>query len=346
MEPKEFLLESNKKWASGMTFGGAAPLAIKRFSTGVFALDVALGGGWPFARIAQIFGPESSGKTTLAKHACAAAESYCHGCHRHKLVCDCKKFVPGRALFVDQEGNYDDNWARCCGMTTEHHLIARPTTAEQSIDLICAAIDEKVVDVIVLDSIAAMTPAIELEKSADEQQMGAAARLINKFCRKVTSGLIAAGSAAPLCLFTNQIREKIGVMFGNPETVPGGNGQKFASAIRVRLGTPKITDDVTDKLSAVMEAQGKTVKNKTYVPKMDFSFKLAVRAHEMWRLGEVQNAVDVYKCGKALGLCGHKFNLGGEDLSFKLDSDAVQWLHDNPEKMKTLWDQCLERSFA
>lgn len=201
----------NHKFGDGVVVGAECDdvLGFERFSSGVFALDVALGGGWPFGRCSQIYGAESTSKTTLASYACASVENHCHTCHRHRILCQCKKHIPGTALYIDQEGKYDVAWARACGMTPKMHLVARPRTAEQAVDLIQAAIEENAVDLIVLDSIAAMVPAKELEDSADSSQMGVAARLMNKFFRKVVSSLIDAKNA-PSVLSINQRREKLG----------------------------------------------------------------------------------------------------------------------------------------
>lgn len=147
------------------------------------------------------------------------------------------------------------------------------------------------------------------------------------------------------CYFSDGILSH-NTMFGNPETVPGGMGQNFASVIRVRMGSAKIKDDPLEKTSAILEATGTVKKNQTYVPNLDFSFALTVRDHNIWKHGEIQNAEDVYRFGKKLGLWGHKIELDGIAESFKTDVDAVEWLHHNKDALWTLWQRCLAANFA
>lgn len=319
----EFIGKVNKKWGDIISYGTGKPLfSVQRFSSGVFTLDRALGGGWPRGRIILISGPESSGKTMLMHKACASIEKY-----------------KQRALFIDHEGTYDESWARTCGMDTSKHLVARTRVAEQASELITAAINEEAAAVIILDSIASLSPKAELEGSMEDHQMGLVARIMNKSLRRWNASLMEKGDKAPTIFLINQPRDKIGVIFGDPTTLPGGKMQNFANSIHVRLRPAKIKDDPTDKLSALHEGGGITKKNKTYTPHMEFAYTLMVRDAGYWRKGEIKNAQDVFYAAKQLELMTKK------TLDCKLDADAVQRLHDEPKLLQEWWAKTLEKCY-
>ena len=199
-----------------MKLGDKPAVSVETIPTGALALDVALGvGGIPRGRIIEIYGPESSGKTTLAQH----------------IVAECQK-RGGIAAFVDAEHALDPEYARNLGVNIDELLISQPDTGEQALDITEELVRSGAVDVIVVDSVAALVPKAEIEGSMEDQQMGLQARLMSKALRKLT-GII--GKTRTTVIFINQLRQKIGVMYGNPETTTGGNALKYYSSVRLEI---------------------------------------------------------------------------------------------------------------
>src|SRR5438874_1423473 len=229
-----------------MRLGGIdSTAALEAISTGSISIDAALGvGGLPRGRVIEIFGPESSGKTTLALHAIAEAQK-----------------LGGTAAFVDAEHALDANYSRKLGVDVENLLVSQPDSGEQALEIAEVLIRSGAIDIIVIDSVAALVPRAELEGEMGEAQMGLQARLMSQALRKLT-GIV---SKSKTCLiFINQIREKIGVMFGNPETTTGGRALKFYSSIRIdirRTNQIKEGDEVVGSRVTV-----KVVKNKCAAP--------------------------------------------------------------------------------
>lgn len=199
-----------------MRLGDKATVNVDAIPTGALALDVALGvGGIPRGRIIEIYGPESSGKTTLAQH----------------VVAECQK-RGGIAAFVDAEHALDPEYARNLGVNVDELLISQPDTGEQALDITEELVRSGAVDIVVVDSVAALVPKAEIEGSMEDQQMGLQARLMSKALRKLT-GII--GKTNTTVIFINQLRMKIGVMYGNPETTTGGNALKYYSSVRMEI---------------------------------------------------------------------------------------------------------------
>ncbi len=199
-----------------MKLGDKPAVSVETIPTGSLALDVALGvGGIPRGRIIEIYGPESSGKTTLAQH----------------IVAECQK-LGGIAAFVDAEHALDPEYARNLGVNIDELLISQPDTGEQALDITEELVRSGAVDVIVVDSVAALVPKAEIEGSMEDQQMGLQARLMSKALRKLT-GII--GKTRTTVIFINQLRQKIGVMYGNPETTTGGNALKYYASVRLEI---------------------------------------------------------------------------------------------------------------
>jgi len=213
--------------------------------TGSLTLDVALGvGGFPKGRVVEIYGPESSGKTTLAIHA----------------IAECQK-QGGIAAFIDAEHAFDQFYAKALGVDVDNLLISQPDNGEQALEIADNLIRSGAIDLIVIDSVAALTPRAEIEGEMGDSQMGLQARLMSKALRKLTGSINKAGTC---CIFINQLREKIGVMFGNPETTTGGNALKFYSSIRIdirRSSAIKDGDQILGNRTRV-----KVVKNKVAPP--------------------------------------------------------------------------------
>ncbi|NCX99567.1 MAG: recombinase RecA, partial [Planctomycetia bacterium] len=241
------LAQIEKEFGEGsiMPLGSNAPAPIEGISSGSLSVDLALGGkGFPRGRIIEVFGPESSGKTTLALHAVAAAQR-----------------AGGIAAFIDAEHALDPSWAKKLGISLENLLVSQPTSGEEAMQIAELLIKSNSVDIIVVDSVAALVPQKELDGEIGDSFVGLQARLMSQAMRKLTGAI---AKSKTTVIFINQIREKIGVMFGSPETTPGGRALKFYSSCRIdvrRIGTLKDGEDVVGQRVKV-----KVVKNKVAPP--------------------------------------------------------------------------------
>lgn len=284
-------------------------------STGSLSLDIALGiGGLPRGRIVEIYGPESSGKTTLALSAIAEAQ---------------KK--GGVVAFVDAEHALDVGYARKLGVNTEDLLISQPDTGEQALEITETLVRSGAVDVLVVDSVAALVPRAELEGDMGDSHMGLQARLMSQALRKLTAAI---NRSKTLVIFINQIRMKIGVMFGNPETTTGGNALKFYASVRLdvrRVGSIKQGEDVTGNRTAV-----KVVKNKMAPPFTKVEFDL-MYGEGISAEGDV---LDLAVAANMVDKSGAWFSYNGERMGQGRDQ-AKQFLHDHPEIMKDLREKIL-----
>ncbi len=239
-----------KQFGSGaiMKLGEAQKVDVELIPSGSLSIDLALGGGYPKGRIIEIYGPESSGKTTVALHAIAEVQK-----------------SGGTAAFVDAEHALDPAYAKKLGVDTENLLVSQPDNGEQALEITETLVRSNAVDLIVVDSVAALVPQAEIDGDMGDSHMGLQARLMSQALRKLT-GIINKSKAT--VIFINQIRMKIGVMFGNPETTTGGNALKFYSSVRLdirRIGQIKVGDEIKGNRTRV-----KVVKNKIAAP-----FKIA-----------------------------------------------------------------------
>ncbi|RRB02382.1 recombinase RecA [Larkinella rosea] len=279
-------------------------------STGSLGLDLALGiGGVPRGRVVEIYGPESSGKTTLTMHCIAEAQK-----------------TGGLAAFIDAEHAFDRSYAEKLGIDTKNLLISQPDNGEQALEIAEHLISSGAIDIIVIDSVAALVPKAELEGDMGESKMGLQARLMSQALRKLTGVINKTGCC---CIFINQLREKIGVMFGNPETTTGGNALKFYSSVRLdirRVGQIKDGDDIIGNRTKV-----KVVKNKLAAPFKVIEFDI-MYGQGISKVGEVLDlAVELEIVKKS----GSWFSYEGNRLS--QGRDAVKnLLSDNPELMAEL----------
>ena len=278
---------------------------IKVIPTGSIGLDYALGvGGYPRGRIVEIYGPESSGKTTLAIHAIAEAQKQ-----------------GGIAAFIDAEHAFDRFYAANLGVNVDELLISQPDNGEQALDIADQLIRSAAVDIIIIDSVAALTPKAEIEGDMGDNKVGLQARLMSQALRKLTSTISKTNTT---CIFINQLREKIGVMFGNPETTTGGNALKFYASVRldIRKSSPiKDGDEVVGN-----EVKVKVVKNKVAPPFRRAEFEV-MYGEGISRVGEV---VDLGVNFGILEKSGSWYSYGGSKLGQGKEATKAV-LRDNPE---------------
>ncbi len=241
------ILSIEKQFGRGsiMKLGTAERQAVDSIPTGSIALDLAVGvGGVPRGRITEIFGPESSGKTTLCQHILAEAQKR-----------------GGVVAFIDVEHALDPGYARACGVNVDELLVSQPDTGEQALEITETLIRSGGIDCVVLDSVAALVPRAEIEGEMGDSSMGMQARLMSQALRKLTGAVSRSNTAL---IFTNQLREKIGVMFGNPETTPGGRAMKFYASVRLDIRRIETIKSGTDSIGSRVRV--KVVKNKVAAP--------------------------------------------------------------------------------
>jgi recombination protein RecA len=297
-----------------MRMGDATPAeGVQTVSTGSLTLDSALGiGGLPKGRVVEIYGPESSGKTTLTLHA----------------IAECQK-AGGTAAFVDAEHALDPIYAEKLGVNVEDLLVSQPDTGEQALEITDMLVRSGAVDMVVVDSVAALTPKAEIEGDMGDSHVGLQARLMSQALRKLTGNIKRSNC---MVIFINQIRMKIGVMFGSPETTTGGNALKFYSSIRLdirRIGALKKGDEVVGNQTRV-----KVVKNKMAPPFKQAEFEILYGEGislegELIELGVKYNLVD--KSGAWYSYNGDRIGQGKENVR--------QFLKDNPEMAQDIYNK-------
>jgi len=303
-------IERNFGKGSIMRLGEASSIEVEAISTGSLGLDIALGiGGLPKGRIVEIFGPESSGKTTLALHVIAEAQK-----------------AGGICAFVDAEHALDPIYARKLGVNVDDLLISQPDAGEQALEITDTLVRSGAIDVLVIDSVAALTPRAELEGEMGDSLPGLQARLMSQAMRKLTSSI---SKSKCLVIFINQIRMKIGVMYGSPETTTGGNALKFYASVRLdirRIGAIKDREEIVGNQTRV-----KVVKNKLAPPFRQVEFDIMYgegisKTGELLDLGVKSGVVE--KSGAWFSYDSQRMGQGREN--------ARQFLKDNPEAAATI----------
>ncbi|MDA3954302.1 MAG: recombinase RecA [Bacteroidales bacterium] len=299
-----------------MKMGDQAIMDVPSISTGSVSVNMALGmGGFPRGRVVEIYGPESSGKTTLAIHAIAEAQK-----------------VGGIAAIIDAEHAFDRSYAEKLGVDVENLLISQPDNGEQALEITDHLIRSGAIDIIVIDSVAALTPKAEIEGDMGDSRMGLQARLMSQALRKLTANISKTNTC---CIFINQLREKIGVMFGNPETTTGGNALKFYASIRIdirRIGQIKEGEDIKGNRTRV-----KVVKNKLAPPFKKAEFDI------MYGLGisKVGEIIDIGVDQEVVKKSGSWFSYGETRLGQGREA-VKQLLIDNPELAEELEAKIIE----
>ena len=301
------LSQIEKQFGQGsvMKMGEKTAMNIEAIPTGALSLDVALGiGGLPRGRVTEIFGPESSGKTTLATHVVAEAQ-------RNGGVC----------AYIDAEHAVDPAYATAIGVDTDELLISQPDTGEQALEITDMLIRSGAIDVVVIDSVAALTPRAELEGDMGDTHVGLQARLMSQALRKLTANL---NKSRTICVFINQLREKIGVMFGSPETTPGGRALKFYSSVRLDI---RRIESIKDGAEVVgNRTRVKVVKNKCAPPFRQAEFDI-MYAQGISREGSV---LDLAVSEGIVKKSGAWFTYDGEQLGQGREN-AKKFLQANPE---------------
>lgn len=300
-------IEKNFGKGSIMKLGQVAKVNVDAIPSGALSLDIALGvGGYPRGRVIEIYGPESSGKTTVALHAIAEAQK-----------------MGGIAAFIDAEHALDPSYAKRLGVDVDNLIVSQPDTGEQALEIVEELVRSGAVDIITIDSVAALVPKAEIDGEMGDAHVGLQARLMSQALRKLTGVLAKSKTVA---IFINQLREKVGVMFGNPETTPGGRALKFYSSIRLdvrKQETIKINGEVVGSRTKV-----KVVKNKVAPPFREAEFDL-IYGHGISQEGCVLDlavSMDIVeKSGAWFAYNKQKIGQGREN--------AKQYLRDHPEIM-------------
>jgi recombination protein RecA len=303
------LAQIDKQFGKGsiMRMGEKATMAIEALSTGALALDVALGvGGLPRGRVVEIFGPESSGKSTLAMHVVAEAQ-------RNGGIC----------AYIDAEHAMDPVYAKAIGVDIDELLISQPDTGEQALEIADMLVRSGALDVVVIDSVAALTPRAEIEGEMGDSHVGLQARLMSQALRKLTANL---NRSKTIAVFINQLREKIGVMFGSPETTPGGRALKFYSSVRLDIRRIETIKDGVETIGS--RTRVKVVKNKVAPPFRQAEFDI------MYGKG-ISREGSLLDMSVELGIVkksGAWYTYEGEQLGQGREN-AKAFLSENPELM-------------
>lgn len=301
-----------------MRYGAESTLNVESIPTGSLSLDLALGiGGLPRGRIVEIYGPESSGKTTLALHVLAEAQK-----------------MGGEVAFVDAEHALDPTYAKALGVNVEDMLISQPDTGEQALDIAESLVRSGAVDVVVIDSVAALIPRVELEGEVGDTVVGALARLMSQAMRRL-AGAISKNNCT--VIFINQLRQKIGVMYGNPETTPGGLALKYYSSVRIdvrRIETLKVNGEMVGN-----RTRAKVVKNKVAPPFREAEFDI-MYGEGISKIGEI---IDLAVKLEIIDKAGAWFTVDGQRVQGR---DAVkEYLKNNTEVADKIEQQVRENAY-
>jgi recombination protein RecA len=300
-----------------MRLGDAIQMRVETVSTGALTLDLALGGGFPKGRIVEIYGPESSGKTTLALHALAEVQK-----------------AGGVAAFVDAEHALDPVYATAVGVDIDNLLVAQPDTGETALEIVDQLVRSSVVDVIVVDSVAALVPRAEIEGEMGDNQMGLQARLMSKALRKIAGNI---GRSGCVVIFLNQLRQKIGVTYGSPEVTTGGNALKFYASVRLDIRRIQTLKKGTEGEYGI-RAKVKVAKNKVAPPFRIAEFDILFGSG----ISQVGCLVDLAERTDVIVRKGAWYSYNGENIAQGRDN-AMKYLEERPELMVDVEKQVREK---
>lgn len=319
---KETLKNIQKQFGAGsvMRLGDRSDIKVDAVSSGSLGLDLALGiGGYPRGRIIEIYGPESSGKTTVALHA----------------IAECQK-IGGRAAFIDAEHAIDPQYSKKLGVNIDDLILSQPDSGEQALEIADMLIRSNAIDLIVVDSVAALVPQAELDGEMVDSQVGLQARLMSKALRKIAGNLNKSNCSI---IFINQLREKVGIMYGNPETTPGGRALKFYSSIRIEVRRSDAIKNGTDIVGNNVVL--KVVKNKVAAPFKSANVEI-IYGEGISRTSEIIELAINFDIVKK---SGSWYDYNGDRIGQGKDS-VKAFLKDNPVVFDTIRDQVKAKMFA
>ncbi|MBD2654723.1 MULTISPECIES: recombinase RecA [Synechocystis] len=300
-----------------MRLGDATQMRVETISTGALTLDLALGGGLPKGRIVEIYGPESSGKTTLALHAVAATQQ-----------------AGGVAAFVDAEHALDPVYSKALGVDIDNLLVAQPDNGESALEIVDQLVRSTAVDIIVVDSVAALVPRAEIEGEMGDTSVGSQARLMSKAMRKIAGNI---GRSGCLVIFLNQLRQKIGVTYGSPEVTTGGNALKFYASVRLDIRRIQTLKKGTEGEYGI-RAKVKVAKNKVAPPFRIAEFDI-IFGQGISRMG---CTIDLAEKCDVITRKGAWYSYNGENIAQGRDN-AIKYLEENPEIAATIDQQVREK---
>lgn len=345
-------------------------LVVPRVTTGLYGLDVKTNGGLPFGRAILVYGPAKGGKTTLLLRGVGQAQKLCANCYQPGVFqrgkmrlpdlktgkikevetdvivnCPCGNPRDMIILWIDAEGVWLPSWSERMGVQCEKVILSRPSYGEQAYNVITAFVSVKEIDLIVIDSLAQLTPVAEYDASMEEQQQGAAARMNNKFVRKVISGVNEAFQEERMITLwaVNQYREKIGVMFGSPDVLPGGKGQLFMSSIEIEMrpGTIEVDKDTGEAVFGKFKYR--VVKNKVGVGGGKGEFQQCMSDTDVFKIGDLMEHEEVIDAAANMGIITRPssvmYEYAGE--KFRGKSQLVRFLGENKEQYEDLKDLML-----
>jgi len=326
---------------------------MRRISSGIFPLDVAIGGGWPAGRVHVIFGKKSTAKTTIVLSTIAAAQKCCANCWTPYVEnkCECRTYREPLCAYVDVEGTFDKAWAVARGVDLDKMLLSKPSSAELALDMADALVRSKEVDILALDSIAFLTPEKEKKEDVSDMTPAMQARLVNKAVRKFVSGLnemeLATGRR-PTIFLTNQIRMKVGVIFGSPETQSGGMAPGFAATVELKTKGGKYTMDTDLGQPMYVELNFEVTKNKAWVPHISDNYRIVLSDMLSKKKGDIYDEHRMLALAKKIDLLenagGKGWKVFGEVWGTQMQVEAR--LVQAPEFKARVWKSLMELRLA
>jgi len=339
----EVIRKYNKKWPGTIGSASSARVEIPRIPTGIFSLDCATGGGIPVGRVTLIYGRKASGKSSLAQRIISNAQQLCYKCYAKSCKCESRKM---KVVHLDVEGTFDFDWAKDIGIDLEELIFARPEIAEQAIDMSIGLLDTGEVDLLVLDSIAAMEPAKEYVESSEKDMISPLARLVNKMVRKFVSVMnkqARVNKRVPTILLVNQVRQNISPFYAEKDALPGGMACGFVTSLEIRKSVVKyqVSDDEEDP--HWVELKYEISKSKVSKPRVTGSYYLLLN-DSLKKRGSIYEEDHILSMAVRCNLVkqsGHYYEF---DLQkFPSRKDAITYLINNSEVLETLKSELLSR---